>query len=107
MNKVRLDKLKTGSFFTSNVANDINMLVSHNKHTSDVYNYAEKTIHELPSDVFVTPHFNTVKIGDIEDACSDPQHNPPSHMVLEPGVYQHTCPNCGNVIKFTVPKITI
>jgi hypothetical protein len=25
--------------------------------------------------------------------CIHPEHNPPSMMVLEPGVYEHTCPS--------------
>lgn len=34
--------------------------------------------------------------------CISPYHLPPSHRVFEPGVYEHTCPMCGNVIVFTV-----
>lgn len=26
--------------------------------------------------------------------CKDPDHNPPSYISLEPGVYEHTCPSC-------------
>jgi hypothetical protein len=38
--------------------------------------------------------------------CCHPEHNPPSHMVLSPGTYEHTCPGCGRVVLFTVPLIT-
>jgi len=38
--------------------------------------------------------------------CLDPAHNPPMHIVLEPGTYEHTCPNCGYKIIFTVPRVT-
>lgn len=30
-------------------------------------------------------------------SCTDPEHMPPSHMLLEPGLYEHTCPACGQV----------
>lgn len=35
--------------------------------------------------------------------CQDPDHNPPSMMVWEPGTYEHTCPRCGMKMQFTVP----
>lgn len=34
--------------------------------------------------------------------CRHPEHNPPSHMVWEPGRYRHTCPGCGKVTEFNV-----
>jgi hypothetical protein len=39
-------------------------------------------------------------------ACRSTEHNPPSMIVLSPGVYEHTCPNCGHVTRFTVGSIT-
>lgn len=27
--------------------------------------------------------------------CRHPEHKPPSHIVLEPGCYEHECPWCG------------
>jgi hypothetical protein len=46
----------------------------------------------------------TVKIADLkpQEICRHPEHNPPTMIVLEPGVYEHTCPNCGNKITFTI-----
>ena len=46
----------------------------------------------------------TKKIADICDrkTCFDPEHNPPNMMVWEPGVYEHTCPGCGNKQRFVV-----
>jgi predicted RNA-binding Zn-ribbon protein involved in translation (DUF1610 family) len=38
--------------------------------------------------------------------CLHPEHNPPMHIVLEPGKYEYTCPACGNKVIFTVPLIT-
>lgn len=56
----------------------------------------------------------TKKIADLEDPtkiwsrkiplCEDPEHNPPTHMVFEPGVYEHTCPRCGAKRTFTVHR---
>lgn len=37
--------------------------------------------------------------------CMHPDHNPPLHMVFQPGDYEHTCPSCGGKIIFTVPTI--
>lgn len=42
------------------------------------------------------------KIRDFSRPCMDREHNPPAHIVLTPGVYEHTCPACGNKIVFTV-----
>ena len=39
--------------------------------------------------------------------CNHPQHNPPSHMVFEPGLYEHTCPACGATMQFRVDRITM
>lgn len=27
--------------------------------------------------------------------CHHPEHDPPKHIVLEPGIYEHECPGCG------------
>ena len=42
------------------------------------------------------------KIKDFSKPCLSSSHNPPSMMVYSPGVYEWTCPACGNVITFTV-----
>ena len=42
------------------------------------------------------------KIGEVRRPCNDPDHNPPSMIVLPDGVYRHTCPSCGSVVVFTV-----
>lgn len=44
--------------------------------------------------------------GPPKSPCLSPEHNPPSHMVFEPGTYEYTCPKCGKVTIFTVPLIT-
>lgn len=46
------------------------------------------------------------KIADIpmDMTCFHPEHRPPDHLVLEPGVYAHTCPGCGCISTFTVPR---
>ena len=45
------------------------------------------------------------KIHDIEPrkVCRHPDHNPPSMIVLKPGVYEHLCPACGKRVVFTIP----
>ena len=42
------------------------------------------------------------KIADVPKVCMSPEHNPPAHVVLEPGVYEHTCPDCGERVEFVV-----
>jgi hypothetical protein len=50
----------------------------------------------------------TRKIRDIDPCdkrfypCRHPEHNPPSMMVYQPGVYKHECPGCGHTVQFTV-----
>lgn len=42
-----------------------------------------------------------------KQTCRHPEHDPPMHIVLEPGVYEYTCPGCGNVQTIVVPEITM
>jgi hypothetical protein len=42
------------------------------------------------------------KIADLPKICRHPEHNPPTMIVLSPGVYEHTCPGCGHQITFTI-----
>ena len=46
----------------------------------------------------------TKKIADLppEETCTHSEHNPPTHMVYEDGVYEHTCPACGHKQEFIV-----
>ena len=34
--------------------------------------------------------------------CYDPEHNPPTMMLFQPGHYEHTCPSCKKKIYFYV-----
>lgn len=36
--------------------------------------------------------------------CYHPEHDPPGMIVLEPGSYEYTCPQCGHSTVFTVPE---
>ena len=45
------------------------------------------------------------KIADAKPPCLSPEHNPPSHISLPPGTYEHTCPACGETTTFEVPMI--
>lgn len=47
----------------------------------------------------------TINLNWEEPICSDPEHNPPTMIVLEPGSYEYTCPTCGRLVFFTVPRI--
>lgn len=42
----------------------------------------------------------------MKDVCLHPEHNPPSHIVLEPGDYIYSCPECGKEKVLSVPLIT-
>lgn len=42
------------------------------------------------------------KIADPPQICTHPEHGPPTHIVLEPGTWEHTCPGCGFKTIFTV-----
>lgn len=46
----------------------------------------------------------TRKIADLEahERCTHPEHNPPRHRVYDSGVWEHTCPACHHVQRFTV-----
>lgn len=37
--------------------------------------------------------------------CLDPEHNPPTMQVFEPGHYEHVCPRCKVTTWFIVPRI--
>lgn len=39
--------------------------------------------------------------------CIHPEHNPPSHIVLSPGVYEHECPGCGAKTIFRINGIRL
>lgn len=45
------------------------------------------------------------KIRDLKP-CLDPAHKPPTHLYLEPGEYEWTCPSCAAKQVFIVPSIT-
>lgn len=36
--------------------------------------------------------------------CRSSEHNPPTMIVLDPGEYEYTCPDCGHKQVFTVPS---
>lgn len=39
--------------------------------------------------------------------CRHPEHNPPTHVVLEPGLYQWKCPECSHAVQFRVTQPTL
>jgi len=40
-----------------------------------------------------------------EDICLSKEHNPATMLYRTPGTYEHTCPNCGKKVVFTVPQV--
>lgn len=46
----------------------------------------------------------TKKIAELDpkETCTHREHLPPHHRVYEPGVYEHTCPSCGQITTFTI-----
>lgn len=54
------------------------------------------------------------KVGDNPDwmterqsECRSPSHDPPSMIVLENGLWEHTCPDCGKKTAFRVNRPTL
>lgn len=37
-----------------------------------------------------------------KEPCKSPEHEPPTHVSLQPGTYEHKCPLCGDVRVFRV-----
>ncbi len=37
-----------------------------------------------------------------EKICTNPEHNPPTMIVLPPGKHTYQCPSCGKITEFTV-----
>lgn len=46
----------------------------------------------------------TKKIGDLPVPCWHQDHDPARHVVLEDGIYEHTCPSCGESQRFEVSR---
>jgi hypothetical protein len=46
----------------------------------------------------------TAKRLELPPPCYNPEHRPPTHMVYEPGIYEHTCPGCGRAITFRIDR---
>lgn len=49
------------------------------------------------------------KIADLptDHPCVNAEHNPPTMMFFEPGVYEHECPACGAKVIFKVTERTM
>jgi hypothetical protein len=48
----------------------------------------------------------TRKIADLPNdrICLHPEHNPATMKVWMPGLYEHTCPGCGQTQGFTIER---
>jgi hypothetical protein len=49
--------------------------------------------------------FIKYKPFDRKEVCKSPEHNPPGHIVLKPGIHTWKCPKCGKEITFIVPEV--
>jgi len=49
------------------------------------------------------------KLSELPDheTCRHPEHDPPMHIVLRPGIYEYTCPACGRSITFRVQPASL
>jgi hypothetical protein len=39
--------------------------------------------------------------------CVSPDHNPPSHQVFAPGLYEHECSRCHRKQRFRVERVRL
>lgn len=65
-------------------------------------NNLKKILDESP-----TKKRGPIRISKFKPGCQHPEHNPPSMIVLEPGIYEYTCPSCGAIGIFQVPLVTL
>lgn len=42
----------------------------------------------------------------LQSMCVHREHEPPRYIVLEPGMYEHTCPGCKRKTYFRVVGVT-
>lgn len=49
--------------------------------------------------------FKKIKDYKGKKVCMSPEHNPPTHIVLDAGEYVYTCPVCGKEQKINVPLV--
>jgi hypothetical protein len=50
--------------------------------------------------------FKKIETPNYKPPCKDRQHNPPSAIVLKPGIYEWSCPSCGHKVRINIPHIT-
>lgn len=72
---------------------------------SDYKEYRSLTREEMENNIkkMLKHHKSSLrKISDIPLTCRSENHNPPGNMCLSPGLYEWTCPDCGEKITFVV-----
>lgn len=47
--------------------------------------------------------FKKISSFSTEPRCLHPEHNPPTMILMEPGVYEYTCPGCEHSQEYVVP----
>lgn len=68
-------------------------------------NVWDKSVREWDASV-VAAASGLRKVADIPRVCTSSAHDPPTMIVLPPGVYEYTCPACGETCTFTVARVT-
>jgi hypothetical protein len=73
----------------------------------DAHAYAvELVTRTINEEIYKQRYSGLRKIADAEPPCYHLEHNPPTHIVLDPGTYEYVCPGCDKTTKFVVPYIT-
>ena len=52
----------------------------------------------------IGPLYDPKNLWNREFLCQHPEHNPPTMILLEPGIYEHECPACHRKLVFTVQE---
>lgn len=41
----------------------------------------------------------------LQEPCHHPEHEIPTHLMLQPGIYEHECPGCGLKLTYEMPGV--
>ena len=63
--------------------------------------------HDLPLSGIKRGGFRKIDNPKEKKPCSSPSHNPPNMIVLPAGIYEYTCPTCGEVQIVTESKTNL
>lgn len=64
----------------------------------DMFDKARNWVNSLKVPDYTDQQFWEINDYWFQQECNDPEHNPPSHMMVpQKSTHQHTCPTCGKV----------